>query len=128
MSYNIDNCDEETNEAWMMAFNVIELLKKHEGGVPACNFLEAMKEDALKALTEGEPQRKIKLPHANWYGEFSGTSYNEVFQKSIAPRIGGKLAVILTWEGGDSVSAYTIEDGVFEECDVEMKIVKRKKG
>lgn len=127
MSYNIDHVEAEVLDAWMFAKDVVKLHKEHEGKIAECTFLEEMVDAATQALLDGEPEKHIKLPNIWWYGEGSGRSFDEVFQKHIAPKIMGKIEAVCTWEGGDSTSAFAIEDGVFEDCDVEIKITRQKK-
>jgi len=52
-------------------------------------------------------------------------AYNDLLPK-LAPFIHGRVEAILTWEGGDSHSGFTIEDGEFTECDVQMTLVPKK--
>jgi hypothetical protein len=125
MSYNIDHVEAHVLDAWMTAKDVVSLHKKLEGELAEGNFLEDMVDDATQAMLDGEPGKRIKLPNVWWYGEFSGRSFEEVFQKKIAPKIMGKVEAVCTWEGGDSTSAFSIEDGVFEDCDVEIKVRKK---
>lgn len=127
MSYNIDNVEATVLDAWMTAKSIVTLHKKHEEELAEGNFLEEMIDEATQALVDGEPERRIKLSNVGWYGEGSGRSFDDVFQKKIAPKIMGKVEAVCTWEGGDSTTAFAIEDGVFEDCDVEIKVVRKTK-
>lgn len=127
MSYNIDNVKANVLDAWVSAKDVVALYKKLEGELAEGNFLGDMVDEATQALVDGKPEERIKLPNIGWYGEGSGRSFEDVFQKKIAPKIMGKVEAVCTWEGGDSTSAFAIEDGVFEDCDVEIRIVRKKR-
>lgn len=127
MSYNIDHVEATVLDAWMTARDVVMLHKQLESELAEGNFLGEMVDDATQALLDGEPDRRIKLPNVWWYGEGSGHSFEDVFQKHIVQSIMGKVEAVCTWEGGDSTSAFSIEDGVFAECDVEIKVVRRPK-
>ncbi len=124
MSYNIDSCDVKVLDAWMTASHVIECL---EFALPEMHFLEELEAPAFRALKKGTPNARIQLRNFEWGGEGSGSYFEDVFIKEIAPKIQGKLEVVCTWEGGDSTSAFVIEDGVYEECDVEVKVVRPKR-
>lgn len=126
MSYNIDHVEPTVLDAWMTAKDVVALYKKLENDLAEGNFLEDMVDAATQALVDGKPAERIKLPNVWWYGEGSGRSFEDVFQKKIAPKIMGKVEAVCTWEGGDSTSAFVIEDGVFEDCDVEVKVTRKK--
>lgn len=126
MSYNIDTVRVTTLNAWMRAKDVVDLYETYEDTLAECNFLEEMLPSAAKSLKAGDPDAGVKLPNAWWSGEGSGRSY-DVLVKFIAPKIMGKLEAVCTWEGGDSTSAFAIEDGVFEECDVEVKVTRKKR-
>ena len=126
MSYNIDHVEAYVLDAWMTAKNVVSLYKKLEGELAECNFLEEMVGEATQALIDGEPEKRIKLPNIWWYGSYSGTSF-ETFEKKIAPKIMGEVEAVCTWEGGDSTTAFVINDGVYSEADVEIKVVRKKR-
>jgi hypothetical protein len=126
VSYNIDHVEPQVLEAWMQAKDVIALLKEHEGNLADINFLQTMEEEASKALVAGQGDRKISLPNIWWCGSWSGNGFN-TFKNHIAPKIMGKVVAICTWEGGDSTSAFSIEDGVFEDCVVKMTVIKKGK-
>jgi len=127
VSYNIDHIEPSVLDAWMFAKDVVALYREHEDDLAEGNFLQEIIDAATQALIDGKPEERIELPNIWWYGEGSGRSFEPVFQEEIAPKIMGKVEAVCTWEGGDSTSAFVIEDGVFEECDVEVKVSRRKK-
>ena len=61
-----------------------------------------------------------------WCHSGSGNSYEDTFVKKVLPAIQGKLEFVACWEGGDSLSGFTVHDGVVTECDVEYKLVPSK--
>lgn len=125
MSYNIDHVDTPVLKGWMLAKDVVKLSSAHEGNMPECNFLDYIHQQAVDALADGEPGRKIKLPNLWWYGEGSGWAY-DLLKEKIAPKVGGHVEAIFTWEGGDSETALVIKDGEVTEGDVE-KTIKPKR-
>jgi hypothetical protein len=129
VSYNIDSTTEIKLDAWMYAKDVIKLLREHGDGIPECTFLNEtnMQEEAERALEDGKPKAKIKLPNFWWYGDGSGHAYEDVFLPHVAPLIHGHAEVIFTWEGGDSFTGLILDEGKVTECDVVQKLVPKKK-
>ncbi len=125
MSYNIDSADVRVLDAWMTAKDVAAALRELD--LPEVHFLEDLEEPAQRALEKGKPGTRIQLRGFDWGGEGSGSTFEDTFQKQLATSIRGTLEVVLTWEGGDSTSAFRVEDGVYEECDVEVKVKRKKK-
>lgn len=125
MSYNISHIEVTVLDAWMTAKNVVEAARCFD--LPEIHFLEDIEDAADTAILKRKPQQRIQLRGFDWGGEGSGRSFKDVFVEQIAPMIRGKLEAVCIWEGGDSKSAFVIEDGVYEECDVEVKIKRPRK-
>lgn len=126
MSYNIDDVTCPVLNAEMKAIDIVRLYKKERDNLPECNFLEEHYNEAEELLTISETQAKIRLRNLWWYGEGSGWAY-KILIKKVLPLVSGEVEVILTWEGGDGVSGIMVKDGKVTECDVEQKLVPRKK-
>lgn len=94
--------------------------------MPEGNFIDELLDKATDCLTEGLADAKVELVNFWWYGEGSGYAY-DFLKETVAPLIHGKVEAILTWEGGDSFGGLRIEDGVVEECDVKMTLVRKSK-
>lgn len=122
MGYNIDSVNEVVLDAWMSARDVHRL---HDGDhdLPEVNFLEDMVEDADAAIGEGSPDKRIRLPNFNWYGEFSGHSY-DLLVETIAPSVMGNVEAIFTWEGGDSFTGLLVKDGKVAKCEVDLRVIR----
>lgn len=123
MSYNIDSVDAKVLDAWMTAKDVVELAD--ECDTPEDSFLDDLYEPAKKALLEGKPEKRLQLRRISWRGEGSGGTFEDIFAKQVAPKIMGRVEAICIWERGDSQSAFAIDDGVFQECEVVTRIVRR---
>jgi len=113
VSYNIDSTEILSGS---LTIAVSDLLRLHAElrSVPEVNFIGEM-----KARYDGldEKPEEMHLPSFWWCGECSGTSYDKLLS-DIIPCLRGKADIVLTWEGGDSVSGLRIEDGKCIECDV----------
>lgn len=124
MSYNIDSVDCLVLDARMKAKDIRKLAKL-EDKLPECNFIE----EHLEAANNAEHANDlIVLQNFWWYGMGSGWAF-DFLKKNVAPLIEGRVEAIFCWEGGDSYSGLTVENGDVTECDVEMKLVpiQRKK-
>jgi len=126
MSYNIDHVECTVLDAWMYAKDIVEF-ESDLYYLPEDTFLEDIAAAAHNALIKGKPKTRIQLRGMQWRGEGSGSTFEDTFVKQIAPKIMGHVEAVCTWEGGDSTSAFVIEDGAYEECDVKTTIVRRKK-
>lgn len=58
----------------------------------------------------------IKLDMA---GEGSGTFFNWILEPALKESR-GQLEAVLVWEGGDSITKLTVDNGVVEQSDVEL--------
>lgn len=52
-------------------------------------------------------------------GEGSGTAMAWIFRPAFEDST-GKFSAMTVWEGGDSICRITVEDGVYEEEEVEL--------
>ncbi len=125
MSYN-GRVQTKILNARMKALDIIELSEDYDGGFPETNFMEDIVDKAMTALKKGTPGMEIPLANFKWSGEGSGRAFHDLLPK-IVPHIIGVIEAYVVWEGGDSMSAFRIENGVMEECDFEIVIKRRKK-
>lgn len=127
MSYNIDHVETTVLDAYMLAEDIRRLHNEHSdaGELAECNFIDDHIDEALQAIKEKREDQRIKLRNFDWYGCWSGNSY-ELLEKKIVPFVKGRVEAIFTWEGGDSEGAMIIKDGKQIECELEKKIVPKK--
>lgn len=88
----------------------------------------ASAEKLAAKIGERTERAQVKLPNLWWYGEFSGTSYEDVLIKVVAPYIQGEVEAVFFWEGGDSVTGLHIKNGKVTEMDVEFVLKPKKEG
>lgn len=112
MSYNIDSVQIVTGFLTIESSLARKFAKdkgKYEmSQVPEDNFLD----DVL--IDDGE----IKIDNPEWSGEGSGRSF-DLF-KEVLGLTKGTADLVLTWEGGDSITGLRITDGLVEEKKVRM--------
>lgn len=131
MGYNVTSVTCLELNATMRAEDVLALVRKNSKTPsqplwPEACFIEEMKIDALDASSNGYPDAPIQLPNFLWCGEWSGNSFENIETK-IAPLIIGTVRAVVTWEGGDSHSGFTIRDGAYTKCEVVFELKEASK-
>lgn len=135
MSMNIDGVEVISSSAWMYAKDILGCvdLDLTEG-----NFIADFTERFPKV--PAAPDNRIYLTHRlpypkkpkdtevvfDWSGEGSGYSW-DVFKKSVAPLIHGRIEGVLFWEGGEGASGFVVEDGKYKDMDVEYTLVDKER-
>lgn len=118
MSYNIDTVKCLQINACMKASDIAMLLEEHEDMLPEGCFLHDLENAARKHLRSSELQSDlVPLKNLQWYGEGSGSTWG-FFRSTVVPLIRGSAQLLLTWEGGDSITGFAIKDGAGAECEV----------
>lgn len=111
MSYNVDNSEYLCGKLYLDRAKVDAFIEEH-GTLPESNFIE----DASAIGPDGE------IVHLWWTGAWSGYSVeNGDFVAALALTT-GEADILLTWEGGDSVTGYRVKDGVAIEYTVETRL------
>jgi len=110
MSCNIDAVTILTLDAWMDARDILRLIEEHKGKLPDDCFLRKRKKKAMDSVLGGTGDGRIALVSFAWTDEGSGHSYDEVLIEKIAPKIHGRVEVVLHWETGE-LSGLRIVDG-----------------
>lgn len=108
MSYNIDHVEVLVLDASMRTDDLVRL--RDDDNRPEGCFLDEMDPGDRADVM-------VALPNLWWYGERSGTSYDELI-KIVLPATRGTIEAVMFWEGGDGVSGVRCVDGVVTECDV----------
>lgn len=75
----------------------------------------------LDGLTFGE-DGYAKLDRFWWYGERSGSLYNDDTLAKFVQLTEGEADIIFTWEGGEFHTGLRIRDGKMKECEVVMAL------
>lgn len=119
MSYNIDNVDATLTDAKILFKTLKSLNKKYESDLPERNFIEELLDE------EPDSEGYVKIKDITWCATGSGRTY-DVLTEKILPKTKGKMELIFTWEGGESISGLLVEDGKVTECNVEMTLVPIK--
>jgi hypothetical protein len=102
MSYNIDSTQYISGKLRIRPADVKRLLKKYEGDLPEDCFL-------YDIACSGRVPVDIESP--SWQGTWSGNSY-ELLEKTVLPFTTGQAVIAFIWEGGDSITALEVIDGV----------------
>lgn len=66
--------------------------------------------------------KQLHIIDADFGGEGSGTAWEWIWKPAIiagTAKNGGKFSAVFIWEGGDSISRETIENGVHTSVEVE---------
>lgn len=116
MSYNIDHVECMSLDARMSAKKLRSLHKKHEDEMAEGNFIWEHFE------REPDAEGYVRLENLCWHGESSGNSV-QLFEKLLT-HVEGTAELILTWEGGDSHTAYRVDNGCVQECELTMVVGK----
>ncbi len=104
MSYNITTSDYLSGQLSISEDNLIKARRTFKDKLPECNFIEE--------LDQGEPINGVYvIKNFWWYGEGSGYATGECLEKILAMTT-GTAEIILTWEGGDSITGLKVMDGV----------------
>lgn len=68
----------------------------------------------------------LKLERLDWNGEDTGKTFHQVFVKHVVPHITGRIEAMLLLEGDEDVPpkllGFTIQDGVYAKCDVDIEL------
>lgn len=111
MSYNITHCETLKCNAWISAKNMEEILEHEYDWFPERSFITDAK--PFKIAKAG----KFVIKKFDFSGECSGTLFS-YFLENVAPKIKGELEVILTWEGGESITGLRIKNGTITQPKV----------
>ena len=101
MSCNIDSERYKEGSAWMTALDIVDLHDEYEDELPECTFLAEHYDEAMRLVKAGKPKSKVVLKNFWWYGERSGTSYEDVLRPHVMAKVHGNGYVRFIWEGGE---------------------------
>ncbi len=118
MSYNIDSSEYLSGKLYIRPSKFREARLKYKDDTPEGNFLN---DDHIADIVDSDNPEPIK--NMRWYGEGSGRRFDDF--KDILAMTTGEADIVLTWEGGDSITGLRVKDGVVTECDVKMTLVDR---
>lgn len=111
MSYNIDHIEVLHSKDFSVDEDVFYALKgKYEDEAPEINLFEEAR------VQDG----RVYLDDVTW--SCSGSGNSEPILKKILSKFDGELDLILTWEGGDSVSGLRLRNHKVTEHDVVMSL------
>lgn len=124
MSYNIDHIEVLSGALSIRVADLRRLRRALKETAPKNCFLDDL---ASKLEKIDEPPKEMTIDSARfwWHGEGSGNSYSDVFLPAVVPCLRGTADLVLTWEGGDSVSGLRIADGKATECKVVQTLAPR---
>lgn len=105
------------------ARDVLRLYNDGDHSMAECNFVE----DLMSKAEAAKPSDELAIENFAWSGEGSGLSFG-YFKKEVAPKLLGKADLLFTWEDGEWVEGYRLEDGKLTECDVQFVLTPKKKG
>lgn len=83
---------------------------------PKSNFVDGIDRD----VDDDEPQA-FRSP--NWTGEGSGNTFSEYLR--VLAMTEGSADILLTWEGGDSMSGLRVRDGVVTQHKIVVSLGER---
>lgn len=73
-------------------------------------------EQTIKAKADGD---KLQITGIEMSGEGSGTFYNWILEPALK-QSSGILEAVLIWEGGDSITRLTVENGKVESKEIDL--------
>lgn len=108
MSYNVDNVQYVEGKLKIKRLDALILRENYKDNLPESNFLDGLD-------LKGDPEAILTIKDLWWSGEGSGTAYQEILFK-LLEKTKGKAKIAFIWEGGDSISALEVDEGVIKEC------------
>ena len=93
MSYNIDDTEVLILDAKMLQKDIRDIYVEYEDELAEINFITDHRKEPADA------DGYVKLKSFDWCASYSGRSY-ELLEKTILPKIVGKVKVKFIWEDG----------------------------
>jgi hypothetical protein len=110
MSYNIDSVEYLSGRLEIQRGVAQSLASQYESDLAEDNLFDYLD---LGGPLDGDPEEWLVIKDPTWSGEGSGRR-EHVFHAILA-KTRGKAELLLTWEGGDSLSGLSVLNGVVTE-------------
>lgn len=124
MSYNLDMFKiKELAEFHVPLRQLLELNQwmeakyRGDGQITVTGYSEGF--ELSGKIVHKDDREFIQVESMDLHGEGSGTLWSDLTER-IFPDSTGRMVVSQIWEGGDTVCKATIDNGTFEEVDIEL--------
>lgn len=116
MSYNCTGAEYIKGKLYIERDIGIRLLEEMSDNLPESNLLDCLCVRDPSSLSE-----LVEIKNPTWCDTGSNYNYPEDFVKVLS-HTKGKADIVLTWEGGDSLSGFRVEDGKVTQREVVMAL------